>query len=256
MSDVRKRNVPNGADSDKPTKGSTTAPKSDARFKVTDILRILGGLLVLSAAASYFVTGNSVSWGYRPWWSKPRHLQRYLSGPVRLNDLELLQYNGADASKPVYIALNGTIYDVSAGRHVYGPGGSYSFFAGRDATRAFITGCFDTDLTPDIRGAWEAYMPVDAEEVESYDENGRYRKTGGKKDLTPAQEKVRRELETRKAKKKVQDTIEGWAFMFSGKAGKDYFEVGQVVRPEGWLEKLPVRELCQRAQNTRPKRRD
>jgi len=178
------------------------------------------------------------------------------SGPVRLNDLELLQYNGADPSKPVYIALNGTIYDVSAGRHVYGPGGSYSFFAGRDATRAFITGCFDTDLTPDIRGAWEAYMPVDAEEVESYDENGNYRKTGGKKDLTKAQEKVRRELETRMAKKKVQDTIAGWAFMFSGKAGKDYFPVGEVVREEGWMDKLPVRELCQRALNTRPKRRD
>jgi len=175
---------------------------------------------------------------------------------VRLTDDQLAEYNGADASKPVYIALNGTIYDVSAGRHVYGPGGSYSFFAGRDATRAFITGCFDSDLTPDIRGVEQAYMPVDAEEVVSLDENGKVRKTGGKKDLTKAQEKVRHEREMRLAKKKVQDTIEGWSRMFKGEAGKDYFKVGEVVREEGWMEKLPVRDLCERAKNTRPKRRD
>lgn len=151
--------------------------------------------------------------------------------------MELLAYNGRDPSKPVYVALNGTIYDVSAGRHVYGPGGSYSFFAGRDATRAFITGCFQEDLTPDIRGAELTYIPVD-------DDNP-----------SKAEAKLRRERDTRFAKKRVQDTIEGWSKMFRGEGGKDYFEVGKVKRIDGWMEKLPKRELCEQAQKQRPKRK-
>ena len=41
--------------------------------------------------------------------------------------------------------------------------------------------------------------------------------------------------------------------MFSGEAGKDYFEVGTVKREPGWLEKLPKRKLCAQAQKARPK---
>lgn len=169
-----------------------------------------------------------------------------------MTDDELKAYDGSDPLKPVYIALNGTIYDVSAGRHVYGPGGSYSFFAGRDATRAFITGCFQEDLTPDIRGAEETYIPVDDDaEIE---ENGELKRPGGKKGVKKAELKVRRERETRLAKKRVRDTIEGWSRMFKGEGGKNYFEVGKVKREEGWLEKMPKRQLCEQAQKQRPKR--
>lgn len=58
------------------------------------------------------------------------------------------------------MAVNGTVYDVSAAPSTYGPGGPYHIFAGRDATRAFVTGCFQQDLTPDIRGVEEMFMPV------------------------------------------------------------------------------------------------
>lgn len=44
------------------------------------------------------------------------------------------------------------MYDVSANRRFYGPGGGYAFFSGKDAARAFVTGCFKDDLTHDIRG--------------------------------------------------------------------------------------------------------
>ena len=178
-----------------------------------------------------------------------RGLQR---GPLYLTDEELSAYDGKDASKPVYIALNGTIYDVTAGRHVYGPGGSYNFFAGRDATRAFITGCFQEDLTPDTRGAELTYIPID----DDVDENGELKRVGGRKGVTKAELKKRKERETRLARKRVHDTIEGWSRMFKGEAGKNYFEVGKVKREEGWLEKLPKRELCEQAQKQRPKRKD
>jgi hypothetical protein len=48
--------------------------------------------------------------------------------------------------------LLGEVYDVSAGESHYGKNGGYSFFAGRDATRSYITGCFKTHLTHDLRG--------------------------------------------------------------------------------------------------------
>lgn len=129
---------------------------------------------------------------------------------------------------------------------MYGPGGSYSFFAGRDATRAFITGCFAEDLTPDLRGAELTYVPLDEPEPEGEGE--------GEKKLSKGEIKTRREREMRLARKKVNDTIEGWARMFRGEGGKPYFLVGEVRRGEGWLERLPRRELCEGAQKQRPKR--
>ena len=35
---------------------------------------------------------------------------------------------------------------------MYGPAGSYNFFAGRDASRAYTTGNFTDDLTDDLSG--------------------------------------------------------------------------------------------------------
>ena len=53
---------------------------------------------------------------------------------------ELTFFTGEDDS-PLYICISGRIYDVSAGRKFYGPDGNYHGFVGRDATRAFATGC-------------------------------------------------------------------------------------------------------------------
>jgi len=125
---------------------------------------------------------------------------------------------------------------------VYGPGGSYSVFAGKDAARGFVTGCFAEDSTPDLRGAEWTYVPVD---VPDFDEKDGVKVT--------AEQKKLREQELRKARKKVKDTIDGWTKMFNGEGGKDYFAVGTVKREPGWLEKLPKRTLCAQAQKARPK---
>ncbi|KAJ3408728.1 hypothetical protein CcCBS67573_g01981 [Chytriomyces confervae] len=76
---------------------------------------------------------------------------------LTLTTEELRQFDGKDPNKPVYLAINGRVYDVTAGREkYYGPDGGYNFFSGVDAARAYITGCFQTHLTHDLRGLTQA----------------------------------------------------------------------------------------------------
>jgi len=49
---------------------------------------------------------------------------------------QLKQYDGSDPSKPIYVAIKGTIFDVTKKVEVYGKGKSYNLFAGKDASRA------------------------------------------------------------------------------------------------------------------------
>ncbi|KAF8490370.1 cytochrome b5-like heme/steroid binding domain-containing protein [Russula emetica] len=49
---------------------------------------------------------------------------------------QLKAYDGTDASRPVYVAIKGTVFDVSRKRETYGPGGSYAVLAGKDGSRA------------------------------------------------------------------------------------------------------------------------
>ncbi|CAH1762405.1 3720_t:CDS:2 [Entrophospora sp. SA101] len=53
---------------------------------------------------------------------------------------ELAKYDGTDASQPIYVAIKGTIFDVTTKRESYGPGGSYNVFAGKDASKALGMG--------------------------------------------------------------------------------------------------------------------
>eukprot|EP00042_Codosiga_hollandica_P027337 m.135490 g.135490 ORF g.135490 m.135490 type:complete len:242 (-) comp52454_c0_seq1:512-1237(-) len=65
-----------------------------------------------------------------------------LPGHTALTAEELRNFDGSDAATPVYVAILGDVFDVSTKRSTYGPGGSYSFFAGKDASAAFATGKF------------------------------------------------------------------------------------------------------------------
>jgi len=67
----------------------------------------------------------------------------------------------------VTLMSSGDVYDVSSNRRIYGPGGGYEFFAGRDAARAFVTGCFKEDLTHDIRGLDPSQLAVTTPEITS-----------------------------------------------------------------------------------------
>uniref|UniRef100_UPI00398E93C7 neuferricin n=1 Tax=Pristiophorus japonicus TaxID=55135 RepID=UPI00398E93C7 len=66
---------------------------------------------------------------------------------------ELSRYNGEKGSPGLFLAVLGQVFDVSKGKKHYGPGGSYSFFAGQDACRAFVSGDFtETGLVDDVSG--------------------------------------------------------------------------------------------------------
>ena len=48
------------------------------RLSVLDVLRVLGGLFLLSSMLSYFITGNSILWGYRPAITRPARIKAWL----------------------------------------------------------------------------------------------------------------------------------------------------------------------------------
>ena len=51
---------------------------------------------------------------------------------------------------------------------------------------------------------------------------------------------------------KVYKDVKHWEDFYTN--SDKYHKVGRVVREEGWLEKLPKRKLCEKAQKSRPKR--
>ncbi|KAI4524236.1 progesterone binding protein [Schizophyllum commune Loenen D] len=53
--------------------------------------------------------------------------------PFTLEDLKA--FDGTDPSKPIYVSIKGTVFDVSSKRDVYGPGRSYGLFAGKDPSK-------------------------------------------------------------------------------------------------------------------------
>ncbi|KAK2738021.1 hypothetical protein FQN57_007287 [Myotisia sp. PD_48] len=80
---------------------------------------------------------------------------------------KLLPYNGKD-SPSVYLAVRGRVFDVTAGKNFYGPGGPYENFAGRDATRGLACQSFDEAmLTADLEGPLDDLEGLGEEELEN-----------------------------------------------------------------------------------------
>lgn len=174
-------------------------------------------------------------------------------GSVDMTLEELEPFNGEDEDKPIYIAIDGTIFDVSASPKFYGPGGGYHIFAGRDATRAFVTGCFEADATADMRGVEEMFMPKDLDHPPKLPEDA----TDKEKKEAKRIYREKRQKAGRIGKKKVQDTVKHWKSMFESGMGGKYFEVGKVKREPGWEKAFgPIRTLCQRALDQRPANSD
>ena len=48
------------------------------RLSFLDIIRVLAGLILLSITLSYFITGNSITWNYRPAFTRPARIKAWL----------------------------------------------------------------------------------------------------------------------------------------------------------------------------------
>ncbi|KAM6466465.1 neuferricin isoform 1-T3 [Liasis olivaceus] len=108
---------------------------------------------MLRRALVALALGWAAAWlaarGFAPWrWLGPR-----CRGETTLSAAELSRYTGAEGSPGLYLAVLGQVFDVQRGRRHYGPGGAYSCFSGKDASRAFATGDFTpAGLVDDISG--------------------------------------------------------------------------------------------------------
>ncbi|KAI1817095.1 putative heme binding protein [Poronia punctata] len=206
-----------------------------------DVLRVLSFLILASCALSYLISnGETFTWGMK---NPPKYLRTdfwtaKFRGPIYLTPAELAAYDGTDESKPIYLAINGTIYDVSANRRTYGPDGSYRYFAGVDAARSYVTGCFAEDRTPDMRGVEDMYLPLDDPAVDSH--------------WTPEELAALKEKERADALKRVHDGLLHWVKFFED--SPKYPKVGYVKRPKDWLEREPRRPLCKSAAKGRKRR--
>jgi len=76
----------------------------------------------------------------------------------------LKQYDGTDASKPVFVAVKGTVFDVSNKRDIYGPGGQYHIYAGKDGSRGLAL----SSLEP--ADATSKYSDLGDKELKTLDE--------------------------------------------------------------------------------------
>ncbi|KAJ1721812.1 Dihydrodipicolinate synthase [Coemansia erecta] len=83
---------------------------------------------------------------------------------------ELAAFDGRDEGTALYIAVKGTVYDVSKGRGFYGPGGPYANFAGRDASRGLALSSFGAEVLADLDGPLDALDDLEPSEKDSLDE--------------------------------------------------------------------------------------
>lgn len=174
-----------------------------------------------------------------------------------------------EAPNSILIAINRTVYDVSDSPKFYGPGGPYHHFTGRDASRAWVTECWDDEdqLTWRMDGIEEMFMPryldemmddlASGEEIagmDSLDKMGvgkeqlvsmakiTAQKFGGVSKKKRAQ---RREEDAVEAKQKADDGLKHWVGFFEGK----YPVVGTVEYDESRPAPPPI---CDKAMGKRP----
>jgi len=92
--------------------------------------------------------------------------------PMKKQDMtlqQLRQYDGVSESSAgrICVAVNGKIFDVTKGKRFYGPGGPYSGFAGRDASRGLAT--FSVDPVSDDYDDLSDLKPSEMEQVQEWE---------------------------------------------------------------------------------------
>ena len=63
---------------------------------------------------------------------------------------ELAAYDGRDADRPILLAADGAVFNVSRGREYYGAGGCYHALAGRDSSRLLAKGRLEPESAAEL----------------------------------------------------------------------------------------------------------
>lgn len=189
------------------------------------------------------------------------------SGSLKLTEEELKKYTGAEEGEPIYLAIDGVIFDVSASPAFYGPGGHYHHFVGRDATRAWITECWDEEeqFTWRMDDVEVMFTPKWLDETIEQAGKGDFENIEGLESMpqemlatmakkamqrfgtvTDSEKKKRRKEDEKEAKAKVQETLTHWKNFFEG--NPKYKIVGEVIRDEKPAPPKP----CEEAMKKRP----
>ena len=82
--------------------------------------------------------------------------RRRETGPRVFTKAELARY--VDTQNGLKVAICGQVFDVTKGAEFYAKGAGYGFFAGRDASLAFATGNFKTNLTDNVSSLADAQL--------------------------------------------------------------------------------------------------
>jgi len=197
------------------------------------------------------------------------HAQAVPEG-LKLTEAELLKFDGSDAEQPIYLAIDGVIFDVSASPAFYGPGGHYHHFVGKDATRAWVTECWDEQdqFTWRLDGVEEMFYPKYLDEQLEDVAQGKWDPSFSMKELpmpkeamlmlakksmerygsvTDGEKAARRAEDKAEAEKQVQAVIEKWTQFFRGNA--KYKAVGEVIFDE---DKPAPPKHCVKAMEKQP----
>ena len=138
-----------------PPKPNSTSSSSQPSFVATT-LKTLFLTLLTSLVLSRAIT-QTWTWGIESKYTNPQQVRLppspslllsrtdplvqlkallFPSSPIILTEPQLELYDGTNPDLPLYLAIDGDVFDVSdGGRESYGPGGAYHIFAGRDAAR-------------------------------------------------------------------------------------------------------------------------
>jgi len=105
-------------------------------------------------------------------------------GRIALTAEELAEFDGrplpnSDERAPLYLSIHNRIYDVTSGKAFYGPGRSYHALVGKDASRAFCTGCLEPEcLISSLHGLTDAQRHEADAWIELYEHHDKYKLVG------------------------------------------------------------------------------
>eukprot|EP00817_Percolomonadidae_sp_ATCC50343_P001136 CAMPEP_0117425354 /NCGR_PEP_ID=MMETSP0758-20121206/5623_1 /TAXON_ID=63605 /ORGANISM="Percolomonas cosmopolitus, Strain AE-1 (ATCC 50343)" /LENGTH=99 /DNA_ID=CAMNT_0005209749 /DNA_START=349 /DNA_END=648 /DNA_ORIENTATION=+ len=91
---------------------------------------------------------------------------------------ELAKYDGEDEQSSILLAIGGEIYDVSSGEVFYDKNGAYHYFAGKDASRSFITGCMKEGCPQNIDDLNEEEQETLTSWIAYYRDHPQYTRVG------------------------------------------------------------------------------